>query len=571
MLSAFFRFASILIGAILAILAVSQASHARTLRVSLATSEAGFDPVAVADLYSHTVIEAILEPMLTFAYAPGPVKLIPNTAQSLPQVSDGGKTYTFRIKPGIFFTTDPAFEGKPRELTAGDYAYSIKRLFDPKIKSPWLFLLEGKIVGMGAALKDGKFDYDIPVPGLEIPDRYTLRLRLTAPDYNLPYIVAISTLGAVAREVVERYGDDIGSHPVGTGRFQFRRDEYQHGHKIVLEKNAAHRSVAGTGGEKTIDRVEISVIEEAQPRYLAFLDGELDYLELPREFGDVATPGGKLAPNLAKRNIAMHALVQTDVTYTYFNMEDPLVGGYSKEKVALRRAIAMAYNRQHEIDLIHKGLAIPAHSPIPPGVAGFDPLLVTDAQTYNPAKAQALLDLYGYRDRDGDGFRDLPDGHPLILEYASPNDQLYRQFDELWKRCLDRVGLRVQFKKGTWQELVKQRRLGKLQMTGSAWYADYPDGENFLQLLYGPNVDQGNDSRFKLPAFDRLYEEARTMPDSAARTKLYREMAKLVAVYAPWRFGVHRKTVYLVQPWLRGFVAHPLIHAPWAHLELGER
>ncbi len=150
--------------------------------------------------------------------------------KSLPQITDNGKTYTVKLKKGIYFADDPAFGGKKRELTAEDVIYSLKRMADPKMRSPWAFLVEGKFVGLdeeiAAAKKSGKFDYDKKMPGMEAVDRYTVRFRLTDTDYNLPYVLAHEPTAIVAREVVEKYGESDGramTNPVGTGPVQARR------------------------------------------------------------------------------------------------------------------------------------------------------------------------------------------------------------------------------------------------------------------------------------------------------------------------------------------------------------
>ncbi len=559
----------------------------KVLRLGFPTAETGFDPIAVSDLYSNTIIEAIIEPMLGYDYLARPVKLVPLTLVDMPQVSDNGSTYTFKLRQGIIFADDPAFSGKRRELVAADYAYSIRRLFDPALRSPWLFLLDGKIIGMdevvAKAKATNKFDYDAPVVGLEVADRHTLRIHLKEPDYNLLYILAMPTLGALAREVVERYGADISGHPVGTGPYLLK--SWVRGHKMVLDANPNFREdyfqsqpgddpvdrqiAARLAGKKLpiIGRVEVTVIEEAQPFWLAFLGGQLDLSGIPGEFVNQVIPGGKLIPSLAKKGIRHYQSAEPDLTYTFFNMDDPVVGGYSKEKIALRRAISAAYNTPQEIQVIRKNQAIQAQSPIAPGVAGYDARFRTNQNEYNPAKAKAMLDHFGYKDRNGDGYRELPDGKPLQIEQASVVGGDSRQFDELWRRNMEAIGIKMTFKKAKWPELVKASKLGKLQMWGAAWIADYPDGENYLQLLYGKNED-ANTARFKLPAYDKLYEQVKRMPDSPERTKLYQEMAKLVLVYAPWKLGVHRIANSVAQPWVSSLKRHPIMHAPWKYLDI---
>lgn len=566
------------------LVALPQATAAdpdKVLRYAFRVAESSFDPVVASDIYSHTVMEGMFDPMLAYDYLAQPLKLIPNTLRELPQVEEGGTLFTFRLRPGIQFIPDPAFKGKKRELTAQDYAYSLRRFFDPKLKSPWLFLFDGKIVGANAVMEQAKmtgvFDYDAPIEGLSVPDRYTLRLKLTSPDYNLLWILAASMTSAVAREVVEFYGTDVGSHPVGTGPFRLK--EWRRSSRMVLEANSDFRDVpydaspaaedaegqailARSKGKKLplVGRVEIDVIEERQPRWLAFLNREHDFIErVPNEFIHLAAPGAKLAPNLMKVGIGLQQLAEPEVTWTYFNMEDPVVGGYTPEKIALRRAMSLGYNNEEERLVVRKGQAILAQTPIGPGVAGYDPDFRNPFAEYNPAKAKALLDLFGYVDRNGDGYRERPDGRPLSVEYASSPDAANRELDELWKKSMDAIGVMLTIKKAKWPDLLKMSKLGKIQMRGFAWYADYPDADNFLQLLYGPNSGQSNDARFRLPEFDRLYDKAKKLPDSPERNLIYQQMTRLMVVYSPWKLGMHRIETFMTHPWVIGYRKHPIM------------
>src|SRR5438876_6331287 len=225
--------------------AVAAADSGKVLRTAFSIAETSFDPVLAYDAASNSVVEEISEPMLEYEYLARPVKLSPLTLERLPEVSDRGATYLCRIRKGIFFAADPAFKGKPRELTAADYAYSLKRLLDPALRSPWTWILEGKLVGgdelQAAAKKSGKLDYEAPLAGLQVVDRYTLRIRLKEPDYTFPYMLAMAATAAVARETVEAYGIDFGAHPVGTGLYLLR--EYKRSSRIVLDAYSAFRKV----------------------------------------------------------------------------------------------------------------------------------------------------------------------------------------------------------------------------------------------------------------------------------------------------------------------------------------
>lgn len=571
-------------------LPLQAAEPVKTVRWSMLSAETTFDPAKATDLYSNTINEAIFDPLLTYDHLARPAKLIANTAVAMPEVTENGAVYTFKVRPGIYFADDPAFKGKKRELTAQDYAYAIRRLYDPQLKSGWLWYVEGKIAGgdaaMAAAKKTGKFDYDAPITGLETPDRYTLRVRLTQTDYNFLYVFATVQLGGIAREVVEANLVDPGAHPVGTGPFILK--DWSRSSRMTLVANpnyrehyyeaqptdepASQKIYREMKGKKLpqIQRVEITVVEEAQPRWLTFLNGDTDYANAPNEFAGSAFPNGKLAPYLVKRGMVGERFVEMDLVYSYFNMDNPMLGGTQPSQIALRRAIWLAYNTEEEIMLVRNGGAVAAQSPIPPGVEGYDPKFINPSAQYNPAKANALLDLHGFTKRDTDGYRLKPDGSPLVLNMASEPTNIYKQFDELWKKCMDAVGIRYEVRKGRWPELNKESKAGKLSMWQLAWSGDYPDAENFLQNLYGGNIGSSNDARFKNAEFDKLYEAARKMPPSPERNKLYWEMNRILAVYVPWIPHTHRIRSEIWHPWVLGYTKHPIFNAPWLFMDIDE-
>ena len=561
----------------------------KTLRSYFETAETGFDPAQVSDHYSLEIIHAILEPLLGYDYLARPLKLVPKTTVDLPQISDGGRTFVFSIKPGIYFADDPAFNGVRRELTAQDYVYSLQRLVDPTGKAPWDFMLKGKVVGLDAkidvAKKQGRFDYDKPVEGLQALDRYTLRIRLLRPDFNLPYILAAPATGAVAREVVEKYGNDIDAHPVGTGPYRLRA--WQRQSRIVLEANPGYRETVyrpapGAQGVDTevarelegkrlpaIGVIDIKIIETPQASWLSFLNGELDiHPRVSAEFANIAMPGGVLDKKLAQRGVRAFRDPDAEITYMQFNMDDPVVGGYGPAKVALRRALGMSYNVMKEVAILRNNLALPAQSPIGPGVAGYDPNFRNALGGYAPARAKALLDTFGYKDCDGDGWRDLPDCRPLTITYLSSTGGSSRDFNELLAKGTHAIGIRLKIESLLFSDLVKARQGGTYQYSGAAWGADYPDAENFMQLLYGPNAGPGNESRFRNAEFDRLYLEIASMPDSPARNAKLRQMSRIVAAYAPWIYGVHRVRTHMAQPWVTGFKHHPDTFAKFMYYDV---
>ncbi len=564
----------------------------KVLRYALDTAETGLDPAQVSDIYSRELIDNIIEAPLRFDLLARPVKLRTATAQALPEMSADFRELTLRIRPGIFFADDPAFHGKPRELTAADYAYSIRRHFDPHLHSAgYSDLLPDDILGLQALreraeARDAPFDYDAPVEGLQVPDRYTLRLRFGHPSPRFALKLAQTLYaGAVAREVVEAYGDAIMEHPVGTGAY--RLVQWRRASLIVLERNprfreeiyderpaaddadglATARRLQGRR-EPMIDRVEVSIIEEAQPAWLAYLAGDFDFLWLRAEFATVAVPGGKLAPNLARRGMGMHLVPRPDVVYTFFNMEDPVVGGYTADRVALRRAIGLGYDNLEEIRLLRKQLAIPAQGLVVPLVSGYDPRYRSNMSEYDPDRARALLDLFGYVDRDGDGYRERPDGSPLLLHIATQTDSSVRQLNELWQKHMNAIGIHVAFDRGQWPEQMKQARAGRLQVWLLSWSAAEPDFEDVLAMGYGPKKGEGNFARFDLPAFNADFRQILELPDGPARAAALDDAQKLLLAYMPYKAHVHRVRPVLTQPWLIGYPANPFVYGFWRFLDI---
>jgi ABC-type transport system substrate-binding protein len=553
----------------------------KVLHMFLSTSETGLDPAVASNIETLALLENLFDPLLRYDYLARPVKLQGNTASAMPVVEDGGRSYTFHIRPGIFFTPDPAFKGQKREVTAQDYVYSIKRLYDPTLKSPWSFMFDGKILG-DAALKK-QFSYDTSIEGLQALGRYTLRIRLAEPDNNFVFYMATPATGVVAREVIEAYPGQAGNHPVGSGPFMV--GDWKHSDRIVLLRNPDSSAVfhatpgadpldkaiaAALEGKRLprVDRVEVKIAEEFQARMLGFLNGEYDYIEqVPESMTDMVIEGGKLKPQLAARGMQLYRFPVLQTYYMWMNMQDPLVGGYSKEKVALRRAISLGYNNAEDIALLKKGFAIKAESPLPPNVLGYDPAYRSPVP-YDPALANALLDRFGYDKRDPDGFRRQPNGQALTLTMYSEATVSGRLRDELWRKCLNAIGLRVVFKSDKKSEIIKASRLGKVTMFESNWIADFPDGDNFYQLLYGPNADRANYSRFNLPAYNERYEKAHKLADGPERQTLYFEMNQLIHAYNPWVPLTQVISADIRHPWLKNYKRHPVEFTAWRYLDV---
>ena len=567
-------------------------SVSKTLRLALIAPETTLDPTQTnSDNNTNIVLSHIFEAPLTYDYLARPAQLLPNTAAALPEVSADGRVFTVRLKPGIFFADDPAFGGKPRELVAQDHVYAIKRFYDPRWKSSDLYLFESlKLPGLSElrekALKTKTpFDYDTEVEGARVLDRYTFRIVLGQADPRFIWRMADQVImGAVAREVVERYGDEIGAHPVGTGPFRLK--SWRRASRLVLERSPHYRGTRyeGTPADTPlaqeiavhlkgrtlplVDEVVIDVVEEAQPRWLSFLNGSYDWMLVPGPFRPVAAPAGKLAPYLAKRGVRLQTQLQADMVMNFFFMEHPLVGGYTPEKVALRRAVGLAFDGDAYVRHVLGGYGVRAQSTVPPHTSGFDTDYRSEMSEFSPVKARALLDLHGYVDRDGDGWREQPDGQPLVLVKSGTASQLERTANELWKRCMNAIGVKMEFDIGTWPQLLNRSRAGSLMMWGYSWSAGSPDGGFFLGIAYGPNASEANDPRFALPAFDRLFERQRALPDGPEREALLRQAKNTLTAYMPFKVLAHNVLPDLVQPWTRGYWRHPFMRDIWRFVEV---
>ena len=575
------------------------AAEPKVLRYAFRAAETGFDPSQLSDIYSRIVTAHIFEALYTYDHLARPAKIVPLIADGLPEISSDFKTFTVRLKRGIHFADDAVFKGSPREVTAQDFVYSIKRFADPALKSPgWTAYDDAGLLGLAAlrtqAIKNkAPFDYDAPVEGLRALDRYTLQFKTAQarPRLVQQALAGSDLYGAMAREVVEHYGDKIAAHPVGTGPFVLAA--WRRSSQIVLARNPAYRErffdaqpapddaegqalLARFKGRRLpmVDRVEVAIIEEAQPRWLAFLAGEQDFLELvPEDFISQALPGGKLAPNLARRGMQAYQVQRADVTLTVFNMEDPLIGGYTPAKVALRRAIALALDTPSEIRLVRRSQAVPAQSLLVPHTIGYDPAFKSEMSDFDPARARALLDMFGYRDRDGDGWRELPNGQPMVIVRNTQSDSQYRQLDELWQKNLSAVGLKLQLKVAQWPENLKLARSGRFMMWPVGSSAAQPDGQEALQRFYGPAAGGQNLSRFKHAEFDRIYEQMQAMADGPEREALFLQTKRIAVAFMPYKNHVHRIVTDMAMPGLVGY-RRPLFWQDWwqfVDLDAGEK
>jgi len=559
----------------------------KVLRYAFEVAETSLDPVKINDLYSRTLTPHIFEGLYTYDHLARPVKIKPLTADGMAQHSDDYRVWTARVRPGTYFADDPAFKGKRRELVAQDYVYAWKRFADPANKSPnWSGMETEGYLGLAElrqrALDQKKpFDYDQEIEGVRALDRYTIRFTLKEPRPRFEQTMAGGDLfGAVAREVIEFYGAEAESHPVGTGPFklvQWRRSSL-----IALERNPDFREMlydaepaaddaegqallARFKGRRLpmVDRVEVSIIEEEQPRWLSFVNGEADVAyRVGYQFAPQAMPNGKVAPNLAKKGIRGYPIVEAASNFFLFNMDDPVVGGYTAAQVALRRAISLGLDSRKIIDYAYMGLGAVAQGPTLPHTTAYDPKLKTECGDYDPARARALLDLYGFLDKDGDGWRERPDGSPLVLRVSTQSQARDRKISEVLNSCMKALGIRIRLAIAQWPENLKSARAGTYQVWSVGSAASSPDAGGAFQKYDSRQIGGQNMGRVRLPALDKLYDRIQVLPDGPERLAAFREGERLAVAYMPYKYTINRISLDMTHKRVIGY-RRPVFWQDW--------
>ena len=560
------------------------ADPAKVLRIA-SPDITSLDPQQGTDVYSTRVASALFEALYQYDYLASPARVIPNTAESMPRIGDGGRTWTIRLRRGIRFADDPAFKGKPRELVAGDYVYAIKRSLDPTLRGGGDPAFTDLIVGArpvvdAAKAAGAKFDYDRPIAGLAATDPHTLVIRTTAVDYTLLERLAALPAMAVAREAIEAAGADVMTRPVGTGPYVLK--EWRKGSRVVLEANPHYRRLDFPASDApahralvermkgvalpAIGRIEIAIIEEILPELLSFEKGELDLVSIGGSSLARVLQDGKLRPDLAARGVQHVRSVAPYLVFVYFNLDDPDLGGLAPERIALRRAIGMGYNTPEFIRVMYAGQGQIANQLLPPHVQGHDPSL-RNPMGYDPAAARALLDRFGWKDRDGDGWRESPDGKPFTLVHSSMPDSWSREADTLWLRSMEAIGIRMRVNTAPFADLLKQSLAGQLPMFHMGYRALDPSGFQILATLWGRSPPDTNRSRFKLPEYDAAYEAFLRTPPGAERNGLVRRMSELAQTHAPMILQAYPISNVFVHGHVHGYHPSPFGFS-WKYLDV---
>jgi ABC-type transport system substrate-binding protein len=494
---------------------------------------------------------------------------------------DGGEEWTFTIKKGLRFADDPCFPGgKGRDITAAEFVYGFKRMVDPKAQFPLAEILGPKVVGWEDYAKgfdagrkvwpDPNFDKELAGVFVDKADPYTFHVRLSEPYPQLRYIMAMHFTTPQAREAVETYGDEYARHPVGCG--PYRMTEYKPKQRIALTINPnrhedfyptegapgdAEAGLLKDAGKRLplTEKIVFNIIREGTSSWNLFMQGYLDARALDNNNYAQAVTGGMLTPEMQSKGIAMRKDTQMAVYYLAFNMADPTFGGTDDKHKKLRQAISLAVDSQEFIDIAKQGNGLAAQWMLPPGLFGADASWKNPYRQPDLARAKRLLAEAGYPDgKDASGEK-------LVLHFdnTATTAALRTQLG-LLIRQIEKLGIKVEWR--TTNANIFQDKLHKLQhqFIFYGWFADYPDPEDFLFLLYGPNAKAGspNYALYKNPEFDRLFDRMKIMDDSPERQAIIARMRDLAVEDCCWIPLYHPTSVALGYDWLGNVKAHPL-------------
>lgn len=558
----------------------ADAAHApaapKTLQLPMRTDgPKTLDPAQGSTQYDNIAVSMVYETLVTFSYAK-PSELEPLLLSEMPARSEDGLTIRFKLKPGARFADDACFPGgKGRAITPEDVFYSLKRLADKRLALKNWWLLDGQVVGLNefkdqqnANLDAGKaFDYDAPVAGFVKISDTEFEIKLTKPVYRFLYTLAQFQTSVVPREAVEKYADQFGAHPVGTGPFVL--DQWQPKTLLHLNKNPNYHDVkypardqwsredrrrrldrAAGQSVPFVDRVEFTMFVQDQPMWLQFQAGNLGYIEVPSDYFEQAFDKRtrEVKSEFTAQGITDHKDLLLDFIFVGFNMEDPLIGGLAPEKIALRQAVSLALDHNEINEVIYNGTNYIYDGPIPPNMDGFPENGKAPKNYRGPDRDRALEKLKEAGWPEG---KNAQTGQPLTLTYYTDVSARNTQTAELYKRQLARVGIRLEVVQIDFSTLIQYVDNKKAQVFGFAWGSDYPDAENNLALFYGPNQSPGsNHYNYKNPEYDAMYEKILVMSPGPERTKMYEQMRDLLIEHTPYVGSMCRTRFYLMAPWI---------------------
>jgi len=550
----------------------------KVLSVARTATFDSLDPQRQFDNSSNDIVSMTYNTLLRYSYLERPYKLRPDLLEQMPPLSPDQLTYTFTLKKGIRFHDNACFPGgKGRELNSDDVLFSLRRYADARINTKSWFAMEGAVAGLDAyraATAKAAAGTDLSaadIEGLKRIDSQRFSIRLVKPNPLFLYALALSPTAVVAPEAVRHHQDRLSVNPVGTGPFMLANAERKGVLRLLKNPNYhgvypatgapddAERGLLKDAGRKLplVDVVEMPLVEEAQPAMLRFLNGEFDRQALDRANFIKMAKLVKDAGNDAVRDSAkgssirlndeyaarfdLHGTPSLTVFYYAINMKDPLLGGNK----LLRQALAHLVDSPGEIDVLLNGRGHAAQSVVPLDLPGSERETGARWRGHDLMAAKRLLAEAGYPNAKG-----LP---ALTITHQNTNSATRDRSDFLRARFAQ-AGVVLKSQYMDYPTFVKTTEGSNFQIADYAWNADYPDAENFYQLLYGKNVAPGpNIGSFASAAYDKAYEASRHMADGPQRLAHFRAMNAVLLDEAPLLLNYSPLRVSITQKWLRNF------------------
>ena len=481
------------------------------------------DPAVAFDTVSTSALRLIFDQLLDYEGT----ELVPSLAEAMPEVSDNGRRFRFRLRRGAKFQPMP---GLPtgREVTAEDISYGMHRMMSKEVASPGYPFYSG-IVGA----PEYHAGETRRVSGIRVIDRYTLEFQLSHPDVTFLNVLALHFAAAVPRENVEHWGDEIGLHPVGAGPFAFER--WERGVEITFTRHRQYWSQ-----QANADRMVYLLNVTRELAALRFRNGDVDHIHRlsPADYlffrdNPHWAPFGTRYASMSTFAVGMNCQME------------PWTNRH------LRRAVAFALNRpswnRARADRLVLGSQI-----LPPNMPGHDPNLAA-RQFYDLERAREEMRLAGY-----------PDGLPEpITVWTTGSDDTARAYNELLRQDLAAIGIQMETQAVSFATyLTESGQPGRVQTHFTGWNQDFPDPINFLEIFHSSKIlprDSPNRVFYENPEVDRLIDAARGETNRQQRLALLGEAHELIVGDAPWAVTYYPKLFDIVQPYVRGFRADSVV------------
>ena len=567
------------------------------------------DPASCGDTLSAAFQGYVYEGLYCYDYFARPLKLVPQLAESMPEVSKDNLVYTFKLKKGVKYHRNACFgvkNGEPqtRTVKAEDFVLAFKRIADSHMSVDLaLTFVEDKIVGLREYRdKTKRYDpgdfsrYDLPMEGVKALDEHTLQIRLSKPFPQFIYVLAVNCYAPVPRELVDYWLAGEGKIPirqrdpeirtceavVGTGAYFM--EKFVDGGDIIFrrnpdfrpefypfppdpntlgpeeKKNAEADIAAGLYKDagKRLPLIDVNVniyVPELNPEWELFRKKLTDISSIPRQmYGQLISPSKELTEQWAKQGIRLVKYSEPAIYWYVFNLQDPVVGS-SK---SLRQALSLAFNVEAYIEVLRNGRAIRATNYVPSNFEGHDLAGPSPYARFDLDAAKAKL-VEAKKELAAKGLLG-PNGEiPPLTMYLGGQDEESRRQGEFCQQQFGHLGIDLKIELDDWPTLQEKVQKRQCQIFTLGWHADYPDPENFLQLFYGPNIKNGNNtSGYSNPKFDALYKKISVMQPSPERTAIYAEMIRMLCEDCPVILEDEPVRFVLFHGWMQNVKRHPI-------------